>query len=124
MSRSEIQAVNTTFMQGVEKGDAALVASLYATDARLLPPGAEATTGRGIQDYWQSILDLGVTGCRLQTGNLEEHGDTAVEEGAYEIHVGTDVVDRGKYVVVWRRQPTGDWKLGIDIWNSDKPVPA
>ena len=124
MSQSEIEAVNTTWMLGFEKGDAALVAAQYAPDARLLPPGAEVATGEGIQRYWQGMIDMGVTGCRLRTVSLEERADLAVEEGAYDVQAGDQVVDRGKYVVVWRRQPDGSWKLGIDIFNSDSPAPA
>lgn len=29
----------------------------------------------------------------------------------------------GKYVVVWKRQADGGWKLHVDIWNSGKPAP-
>jgi uncharacterized protein (TIGR02246 family) len=120
MSRSDVDALNATLVQALEKGDSALAASIYAPDARLLPPGSEPATGQGIQAVWQSLLDMGVTGGRLETVDLEERDDLAVEEGRYEMHVGSDVVDRGKYVVVHRRQPDGDWKLAIDIWNSNQ----
>jgi ketosteroid isomerase-like protein len=55
----------------------------------------------------------------LKTVSLEERDDVAVEEGQYEMRVGADVVDTGKYVVVHRRQPDGGWRIGLDIWNSD-----
>jgi uncharacterized protein (TIGR02246 family) len=122
MSRSDIDAVNARFVEALEKGDAAAMASVYAPDARLMPPGVPTATGRGIQDVWQSFLDMGVTGGALRTDTLEELGDTAIEVGRYEIRVGTDVADSGKYVVVHRRQPDGSWRFGIDIWNSDRPA--
>jgi ketosteroid isomerase-like protein len=25
-------------------------------------------------------------------------------------------------VHIWRRDPSGDWKLAVDIWNSDVPI--
>jgi ketosteroid isomerase-like protein len=31
--------------------------------------------------------------------------------------------DPGKYVVVWKRQED-DWKLAVDIWNTNSPLPA
>jgi hypothetical protein len=34
MSRSDIDALNATFMKGMDTGDAALIASVYAPDAR------------------------------------------------------------------------------------------
>jgi len=27
-----------------------------------------------------------------------------------------------KNVHIWRRDPSGDWKLAVDIWNSDVPI--
>jgi ketosteroid isomerase-like protein len=101
------------------------VASIYAPDARVMPPGSEMVTGQDIQAYWQGVIDSGVTGGRLETVRLEEHDDLAVEEGRYRVQVGTDIVDTGKYVVVHRRQPDGAWKIAVDIWNSSQaPQPA
>ena len=119
MSRSDIDALNATFMKGMETGDTAMVASVYAPDARVLPPGSPVVTGSAIQEYWAGALGTGVTGGVLKTVSLEERDDVAVEEGEYEIRMGADVVDTGKYVVVHRRQPDGGWRIGLDIWNSD-----
>ncbi len=121
MSRSDIDALNATFGQGLEKGDAALVASVYGAGARLLPPGMPAVSGPAIQEFWQGAMDSGMSGGSLETVSLEEHGAGAVEEGEYTIRAGGEVVDHGKYVVVHRRQDDGSWKIGRDIWNSSKP---
>ena len=125
MSRSDIDALNATFMKGMESGDAAMIASVYAPNARVLPPGSPVVTGGGIEQFWQGALDTGVTAGVLKTVSLEEREDVAVEEGEYEMRVGADVVDTGKYVVVHRRQPDGAWGLSLDIWNSDSaPQPG
>ena len=124
MSRSDIDALNAQLVQGIEKGDAAMVASLYAPDAQLMPPGMPMATGDGIRQVWQGVIDMGVNGGALKTLSLEELGDTAIETGQYEMHVGSEVVDVGKFVVVHRKTDDG-WKLGIDIFNSDRsPEPA
>jgi ketosteroid isomerase-like protein len=124
MSRRDIEDLNARFVEAVEKGDAAAIASLYAPDARAMPPGAPTVTGQGIQDLWQGFLDMGVNGAALTTVSLEELGDVAIEVGQYEMRVNANVADVGKYVVVHRRQPDGSWKFGIDMWSSDRPASA
>ncbi len=124
MSRTDIDALNTTFVQGLEKHDAAMMASVYAADAQLLPPGTPEQTGKGIEQYWKSAIDMGVDGGKLETLMFEERDDLAVEEGHYEMRAGGNVIDDGKYVVVHRRQPDGSWKYGLDIFNSSRPAPT
>ncbi len=121
MSRSDIDAVNAIFVQGLEKGDAAAVASVYGAGAKLLPPGMPAVSGPAIQQFWQGAVDSGLSGGSLATVSFEEHGDVAVEEGEYTIRAGGEVADHGKYVVVHRRQDDGSWRFGVDIWNSSRP---
>jgi ketosteroid isomerase-like protein len=59
---------------------------------------------------------------------VTELGDTAYEVGAYMMRLqppGAAVVNgTGKYVVVWQRQGDGAWKLAVDIWNTDLPMPS
>jgi uncharacterized protein (TIGR02246 family) len=122
MSRSDIDALNARFVGALEKGDAAALADLYSPDARLMPPGMPAVSSSGIQEAFQGLIAMGVTGGALKTVTFEEHDDVAIECGEYEMRAGADVVDNGSYVVVHRRQPDGSWKLGIDIWNTDRPA--
>ena len=82
MSRSDIDALNATFMKGMETGDAAMIASVYAPDALVMPPGAPVVTGAGIEQFWRGVLGMGVTGAVLKTVTLEERDDVAVEEGS------------------------------------------
>jgi len=124
MARSDIDALNVTFMQAMQKGDAELVASVYGPDARILPPGTEPLTGPAIQTFWQGALDAGVTDVVLETRTFEEHGEVALEEGQYEIRAGDQEFDSGKYLVVHRRQVDGGWRWGLDIWNSNRPAAA
>jgi ketosteroid isomerase-like protein len=51
-------------------------------------------------------------------------GDLAYEIGTFEESFkdakGTPVKLVGKYVVVWKKQPGGQWKAIIDIFNTDQ----
>jgi uncharacterized protein (TIGR02246 family) len=124
MAASDVAALHETLVAAVEKKDAALIASLYAPDAHLLPPGSGAVEGPGIQAFWQGFLDMGVTGGRLEDVRFEERDDLVVAEGRYELHGDSGVLDTGKYVDVAKRQPDGSWKWVIDIFNSSVAPPA
>lgn len=122
-ARAGIDAQNQTFSAAVQKGDAAAIAALYTPDGETLPPNADVVSGRdAIQKMWQSVIDSGVASVKLTTRDAQSAGDWAWESGTYEL-AGKDgaSLDRGKYVVVWKRLQ-GQWHLHRDIWNSNQPA--
>lgn len=123
MSRTDADALNDTMVRGLAQGDAALVASVYAPDARLLPPGMDVQTGPAIQEYWQAPVDAGLRYAHIETVSYEEHDDVAIEEGRWELRASSEapVVDAGKFLIVHRRQPDGSWKYALDMFNSSLP---
>jgi ketosteroid isomerase-like protein len=36
---------------------------------------------------------------------------------------GKMVMDDGKYATVWKKQVDGSWKLAVDMFNSNMPLP-
>jgi ketosteroid isomerase-like protein len=32
---------------------------------------------------------------------------------------GQPVINRGRAVTVWRREPGGEWRCAVDIWNAE-----
>jgi uncharacterized protein (TIGR02246 family) len=117
----EIRSANKNFEQNFANGDAKGMASLYTGDGVLLPPGAGVQKGpNAIQNFWQMVMDMGIKTARLETKEVEEGGDTAIEMGEYELG-GADgqALDQGKYIVIWKEQ-MGNWKLHKDIWNTSK----
>jgi ketosteroid isomerase-like protein len=114
-----IGAVNEAFEAAIGRADAAGVAALYTANGQALPPQSDVATGRpAIAGVWQAGIDAGIAGVSLETVEIEHHGNTAHEIGTFELRRedGT-VLDRGKYVVIWKKE--GDsWKLHRDIWNS------
>ncbi len=117
--RSEIEAANRQFEALAAKGDANAIAALYTVTGQALPAGSEAVSGtEALRKFWQGVLDSGVKGVRLKTLEVEAAGDTAHEVGQYELldAVGK-TLDRGKYVVVWKKEG-GRFKLHRDIWTT------
>ena len=117
---STIDELKATLVRALEQGDAALAAGLYEPGARLLPPAAPVITGEdAVREFWQRRIETGTDGGFLETVECAEYGDVAVEEGRYGRRSGEELLDSGKYLVVFRRRPDGSWRYATDIWNSD-----
>jgi ketosteroid isomerase-like protein len=117
---STIDGLKATLVRAFERGDAAMAASLYEPGARLLPPGEPVITGEdAVRDFFQRRFDGGTDGGVLETVRIVEYGDVAVEEGRYGRRAGEELLDSGKYLCVFRRQPDGAWRWATDMWNSD-----
>jgi uncharacterized protein (TIGR02246 family) len=122
--RDAIAAANDEFMAAFGRGDAAGVAALYTEGAQLLPPNADVMAGQeAIQAFWQGAMGMGIQSAQLEIVEVEGHGDTAIEVSRYTLGAGGQVLDRGKYIVVWKREG-GQWKLHRDIFNSSMPAPG
>jgi uncharacterized protein (TIGR02246 family) len=120
--RKAIEAQNRRFVAAVEKGDVSALGALYSDDAQALPPNGDVVKGRAaIQDMWKGVLASGVGGASLETADVESGGDLAYETGRFQMtSKDGKVLDRGKYVVVWKRI-AGDWRIHRDIWNTSMP---
>lgn len=122
--RQEIERIGREFSAAYNRGDAAGVAALYAEDARLMPPGHAAITGRAaIQAFWQGARESGLGQVTLRTEEVAASGDLAYEVGSAAIQAqtpdGQAVADTLKYLVVWKRHTSGAWQLAVDIWNTN-----
>jgi len=117
--QAAIEAANELFMATFNRGDAAALADLYTENGQLLPAGSDFVTGKeAIRNFWQAIMDMGIKSAALETIEVEGHGDTAIDEGKYTLRGESgSVLDRGKYLVIWKQQ-AGQWKLHRDIWTS------
>lgn len=118
-----IEAVNIQFELGFAEADAALIGGVYTQDGQLMPPNSPIVSGMdNILSCWQGALDMGVAKAELDTIELDEQGDTAVEVGLFTLSTadGT-VIDTGKYIVIWKNTSDG-WKYHRDMWSSERPA--
>ena len=119
--RNAIEAASKGFAEALSKGQAAKIADMYAEGARVMPPNGPVVQERQrIQEFWQGFIDTGAK-LSLSTSDVEAQGNVAIEVGTYEMISSDGKRDSGKFVVVWRRHKK-DWKLAVDIWNSNMPV--
>lgn len=121
--RAAVEAANKKFMAAVAKGDAAALASLYATDAHVFPSHSDIVKGRAaIQALWESVIDSGIAAADVATLEVEASGPLAVVTGTYVMKTRDGrVADRGKYMVVWKKVG-GQWLIHRDISNTSQPA--
>ena len=103
--------------------DAARTASFYADDASMFPPGAPVANGKqAIAAVWKQFLsDPNIVSVNFGPNKVEiaKSGDMAYDTGWTEIKLKNGEVEKGKYVVVWKKTG-GKWKPVADIFNNDK----
>lgn len=122
-----IREVIAHWLDAVRRKDAAAIAGYYAPDGRLFVPNAPIAEGReAVANMWGYLLSLPNVALSFGPTFIEAaaSGDLAYEVGTYTLAFDGEkghVDDRGKYVVVWKKQADG-WKAAADILNSDLPA--
>jgi uncharacterized protein (TIGR02246 family) len=116
--RAEIGKVGEAWLKAYNAGDAAGVAALYTTDAKLMVPGAEPGSGpKAIQKLIAADIALGGK-LALTTEDVVGSGDYAQETGGW-VATSPDGkhLDHGPYLTLYKKAD-GGWKIYRDIWNS------
>ncbi len=125
VAQKEIEATNHNFMDFVSKSDSISVANCYTVDAKSMAPNGPALVGRkNIQTGFSGMINSGINQLVLTTINVWGDETLLAEEGVFTIGMkGGKQVDKGKYIVVWKKED-GKWKMFRDCYNSDMPAPA
>jgi len=126
-----IREADAAWSKAAAAKDVEAYVSFYAEDALVLPPNAPRQTGKESIRKGLSV-EMANPGFALswQASKAEASrgGDLAYTVGTYQFTMtgpkGKPVTDRGKYVIVWKKQPDGKWKVAADIYNSDLPAPG
>lgn len=123
---AEAEALKAAVAKDVER-----LASFYAEDAVLLMPGTPRGVGKdAIRKTWGGLFAAPGASLNFQPDKVEvsRGGDLAYCYGTYALTVndprGRPLAAKGDYVVVYRKQADGQWKLVADIGNTALPAPA
>jgi ketosteroid isomerase-like protein len=100
--------------------------SYYADDASMFPPNAAVIAGPDARrKAWTALFspeELVFSNAATKV-EAARSGDLAYETGTFEESFkdanGQPIKLVGKYVVVWKKQPSGQWKAIVDIFNTD-----
>ncbi|HEV8232170.1 MAG TPA: DUF4440 domain-containing protein [Thermoanaerobaculia bacterium] len=129
--RARLESMGKAFSDAYNSGDDKKVASFYAEDAVVLPPDSDLVRGRAaIEEFWAGAHKAGIKNMRLEVLDAESSGNYAVETGKATADVQPEgqaaaTTETFKYVVVWKKQKGGEWKIIRDIWNGmAPPAPA
>ncbi|HEY3043386.1 MAG TPA: DUF4440 domain-containing protein [Vicinamibacterales bacterium] len=100
--------------------------SYYAPDATAHPQGMPSATGSAaIMEAFMKMSSA--PGFSLQwtpvRADVSAAGDVGYTVGTYEASMN-GATEKGKYVVVWKKQSDGTWKVKEDIFNADAAGPA
>jgi uncharacterized protein (TIGR02246 family) len=122
-----IRAASQEWSNAASGRDLEKAVSFYADDATYNPPGAPLAAGKdAIRKVWANVVAIPGGNLRWETTKVEvaRSGDLAYDTGAYTLTKndasGKPVTTKGKYVVVWKKQADGKWKVIQDIDNPDQ----
>jgi ketosteroid isomerase-like protein len=127
---AELRIADSLVSAAIAAKDAERTAAFYAVDAVLLPIAEPIVEGRAaIQEEWRHTF--GIPGfsntVRLVASDVSSAGDLGYTRGTYASPMlgpdGKQVVERGKWVSVWKRDASGNWRIVLDISNTDAPPP-
>src|SRR5262245_49914592 len=105
-----VNNVRNEFKSAFNAGDAAKVASLYATDAGIMPTHQPVISGRaGIENYDKAFVEMFTAALNIAPGETKVFGDRALDRGTYTIQLtpktgGSPMMDEGKYLILLQRQ--------------------
>lgn len=125
-----IDSLEAGWAVAVAARDTTMLVNFYADDAHVLPPnGPRADDKAAIREVWAGFLSIPGVDLKLapNTKMVSEAGDMAIDIGSYEMNAkdakGKPIHDVGKYVTVFKKM-NGEWKIVVDTWNSDTPMPG
>ena len=122
----KIRQLDADWAQAVRSKDLDKILGFYASGGSMMADRAPIATGTdALRAAWQQVL--AIPGFKLSFTpthiDVAKARDMAAEIGTFTESesdssgkVNTLV---GKYVVVWRKQPDGQWRVTADIFNTD-----
>jgi ketosteroid isomerase-like protein len=112
-----------------EGRDVERIISYWTDDAVVMPPGLPAVKGKAaLRLYVESSMQI--PGFRITwtstEANFSPDGNLAYIFGRNAVTMngadGTPITTEGRAVTIWRREPDGQWRCAVDVWNAEPSV--
>jgi len=126
-----IAKVRTAYQTAAGSQDGAAIAKLFAPDGVEMPPNAPTVKGRAAIEAFHKAFGKQwmMHGMTITGTETKVTGDTAYDVGTYAQGLmpqtgGAVINDKGKYIVLLKKDASGAWWVTHAIYNSDIPPPA
>jgi uncharacterized protein (TIGR02246 family) len=124
--RQTIDSNDARFAVAALKADTAALAGFYTDDAIFMAPNMPASRGHDAiaKSFAGMTSAMKLTAFKLQAQDVIVAGDYAIETGAFDLAATAPKAtkpqhDVGKYLVLWKKQADGSYRIARDIFNSD-----
>ena len=124
-----IKAIGPALDKASLATDIDAIAELYTMDTLLMNQNEPIIQGRaGVVEYYKAFET--VTTMKEHKHELLEvdgYGDIAYARGAYKVvyvmeGIDEPVEDKGKTLLIFRKQSNSTWLIALFSWNSDLPI--
>lgn len=130
-AEAAIKAADIAAAAAATAKDLDKLAAFYTEDTTFMPPNGPLMTGReNARKYFAELMTPADFSIAWQPTKVEaaRSGDIGYSVGTYHVmFTGPDkkmIMDDGKYSTVWKKQADGSWKLAVDMFNSNTPLPV
>lgn len=127
--REVIERLNAKAVRSYAAGDVDSLCLIFSEDCWQMPPNSPPLIGRtAIREFWTEAVKWGKWDFRLETRAVDVSGTMAVERGKYVVRFTAgpnpppampSFEDRGNYLVHWRQETDGEWRIVADAPVSE-----
>jgi uncharacterized protein (TIGR02246 family) len=128
-ARAAIAEAREAFWDAHLQGNADALADLVTPDAVLLAQGMEEVSGReAIRDAARQMFDaMTITDFAVLSQEMDVHDSVAYELATYSetLRMGDadEATVRGRYLIVWRQESDGHWRVHRNQFHFVTPPP-
>jgi ketosteroid isomerase-like protein len=123
-----LRAADAAWLKAYQEKDAVKAAGFYAGQGAMLTPNRPLLTGKeALAKFIAKSFEMRDYHITWHPNKVEvaQSGDLGYTSGSYEMSFrepsGKLFLDKGKYLMVWKKQMDGAWKVLFDVSNSDLP---
>jgi ketosteroid isomerase-like protein len=124
----DLLAADAAWLKAYQEKNAAAAAEFYDENGAMLAPNRPLLSGKdALQKFIAksfTLQDYDIT-WHAQKAEVARSGELGYTSGTYEMRFrrsrGKLFFDKGKYLMVWKKQSDGAWKVLFDVSNSDLP---